>query len=126
MNLRKSSDARNASCNSVVDLIDDGTSFAYGSLQIKTYDSTVITALQLSNPAFKDASDGTAVANDIYDNTAFIDGTASLFDFYSRDGSWVWGGDISLAGNGGIMELNSLIIAKDDTVSISTAKYIVP
>lgn len=126
MNLRKSSDARNAACDAVVDMIDDGTSLAYGTLKILTYDSTVITSLQLSVPAFGDASDGTAIANTIYDNTAFIDGTAALFDFYNRDATWVWGGDVTLPGGGGVMELSSLGMPKDTTVSISSARYMVP
>lgn len=126
MSLRKSTEIRNTICNNVVDRIDQGSLYPYGSLNIYNPDSTMITSLRLTNPAFADATDGTATANLIYDNTAFIDGTASTFDFYARDGSWVWGGNVSLPGQDGIMELSSLTIPKDTTVSISTARYMVP
>lgn len=126
MDLRKSAEAKNAACNGVVDLIDVGSGSPYGLLNIYTSDSTLITSMRLSNPAFADATDGTSTANQIFDSTAYIDGTASTFDFYNRDSTWVWGGDISLAGGGGVMELSSLSIPQDTTVSVSTAKYIVP
>lgn len=126
MALRKTAGTKNAACNAVVDRIDDGTSNPYGSLSISTSDSTVITALRLSNPAFADATDGTATANYIYDNTAFVDGTASLFDFYNRDGTQIWGGSVTGPGGGGELEISSVSIPADTTVSISTAKYIVP
>lgn len=124
--LRKSSEAKNLACNAIVDRIDQGSLYPYGSLYIYDLDSTTITSLRLTYPAFADATDGTATANFIYDNTAFVDGTASTFDFYARDGSWVWGGGVSLAGQGGEMELSSLFIPQDTTVSITTARYIVP
>lgn len=127
MSLQKSTDAKNAACNGVVDLIDDGTSSPFGTLNIYTSDSTLITSIQLSNPAFGNAVDGTATANFIYDATALVDGTASSFGFYNRDSTWVWGGDVTLPGNGGVMELSSLYIPADTTVSISSpVRYIVP
>lgn len=126
MDLRKSSEAKNTACDGIVDLIDVGSISPYGALNIYTSDSTLITSMRLSNPAFADAIDGTSTANTIYDSTAYMDGTAATFDFYNRDSTWVWGGDVSLAGQGGILELSSLSIPKDTTVSISTARYIVP
>ena len=125
--LIKSTEAKNASCNALVDLIDVGSLAPYGSLNIYNSDSTMISSLRLSNPSFNNAIDGTATANFIYDATALIDGTASSFGFYNRDASFVWGGDVTLPGNGGVMELSSLIIPKDTTVSISSpVRYIVP
>lgn len=126
--LTKSAAAKNAACDAVVDLIDIGTGLSYGTLNVYTSDSTLISSSRLSNPAFADATDGTSTANLIYDATAFVDGTAATFGFYDRDSTWVWGGDISLPSGGGVMELSSLSIPADTTVSInsSSTKYIVP
>ena len=126
MTVTKSTAARNAACNAVVDLIDDGTNISYGTLDVLTSDSTVISTLRCSYPAFYNAVDGTATAYQIYDNTAFIDGTASSFGFYDRNRTFVWGGDITGPGGGGTLELNSVSIPADSTVSVTEAKYKVP
>lgn len=127
MALNKSTVAKNAACDAIVDLIDEGTSSPYGTLNVYTSDSTLITSIRLSNPSFSNSVDGTATANFIYDATALVDGTASSFGFYNRDSTFVWGGDITLPGDGGVMELSSLSIPVDTTVSIaSPVRYIVP
>lgn len=126
MNIRKSSAAKNAACDAVVGLIDQGSFRAYGLLAIYTYDSTALGMLRLSNPAFADATDGTAYTNYIYDSTGIRDGTAALFNFLDRDSTFVWGGDVSLPGQGGTLELSSLGIRTDSTISISTGYYAVP
>jgi|GEM_PF-4358569 len=126
MAVRKSTASKNAAADAVVDRIDLGSLASYGSLKLSTFDSTVITSHRLSNPSFADAVDGTSTANLIWDATALLDATASLFDFYDRDGTWVWGGSATIADGGGELELNSISIPIDSTVSITSAKYIVP
>ena len=126
MSVTKSSAATNAACDAVVDLIDVGSLSPYGLMVIQTVDSTTITSHRLSNPSFSDAVDGTSQANMIYDGTALVDGTASTFGFYDRDGTFVWGGDITGPGGGGDLELTSISIPVDSTVSITSARYIVP
>jgi len=127
MPLNKSTEAKNAACNAIVDMIDDGSSMPYGTLRIFDSSSNLISSLRLSNPAFNDAIDGTSTVDFIYDSTAVADGTASEFGFYNRDSTWIWGGDITLPGNGGVMELSSLSIPTDTTISISSpVRYIVP
>jgi len=125
MSVLKSTVAKNAACNAVVDLIDTGSLRPYGTLNILTADSTVLSALRLTNPSFSNAVDGTATASTIYDNTSFIDGTAAFFGFYNRDSTYIWGGNITTVGGGGIMELNALSIPQDATFSITSVKYIV-
>lgn len=124
--VNKTEATRNAACNAVVDRVDDGTNSPYGVLGLYTSDSTEITALRLSNPAFRDATDGTAIVNFIYDATAFVDGTAALFWFNNRDGSNVFGGTVSGPGGGGDMQLSNISIPKDSTVSITPGYYSVP
>jgi len=124
--MQKSLLARNTSCNAIVGLVDEGTFFSAGRLGIFNADATVISYLNFSNPAFGDSTDGTAVSNFIYDATSFFDATASYFNVLTRDSSVVWSGTISNTHGTGDMKIDSIIIPKDTTVSISSATYAVP
>lgn len=124
--MQKSVYATNRACNAIVDMVDEGLLYSSGRINILDADSTMITHLSLSNPAFRDATDGTSVANLIYDNTAFRDATAALFDVVDRDGSNIWSGVISTFSGIGDIKLNSVILYQDSTVSISSAYYAVP
>lgn len=126
MAVTKSSDAQNAACDAIVDLIDGGSASPYGLLIIQTIDSTALSSHRLSNPSFGDAVDGTSSANLIYDATCQVDGTAKYFNFYDRDGTFVWGGGVTGPGGGGELELTSVSLPVDSTVSISSTQYIVP
>jgi hypothetical protein len=118
--------ARNASCDAVVGLLDLGSTYAAGRIGIYTADSSVITYMDLSNPAFRDSTDGTAISNFIYDSTSFFDATASYFNMLNRDSTVIWNGIISRSDGTGDMRLDSIIMPKDTTVSISSATYAVP
>lgn len=126
MGVTKSLLARNASCNATVDLIDTGTTSPYGTLRIFNSDAVVLASLRLSNPAFGNAIDGTAVANLIYDNTGIANGVPATFGFYDRDASFVWGAQVTAVGGGGELELNPLYIGDGSAVSISSARYWAP
>lgn len=73
--MQKSTETQNRACNSVVDFVDEGSLYSSGQINLFNADSTLITTLSLSYPAFRDATDGTSVANTIYDATAYRDGT---------------------------------------------------
>lgn len=124
--MTKSTLARNASCDAVVGLLDLGSTYAAGRIGIYTADSSVITYMDLSNPAFRDSTDGTAISNFIYDSTSFFDATASYFNMLNRDSTVIWNGIISRSDGTGDMRLDSIIMPKDTTVSISSATYAVP
>lgn len=124
--MQKSLEATNRACNEVVSMVDEGSLYSSGRLNIMNSDSTMLTYLPFSVPAFRDATDGTSVANMIYDATSFMDGTAALFDVVNRDASNVWSGTISTFNGVGDMKLNSVIFAQDSTVSISYAYYAIP
>jgi hypothetical protein len=126
MAISKDTTARNAACNAIVDLLDQGVNYTTGHLSIYNSDMTRITWHQLSNPAFGDATDGTSYANLIGDATALLDATANSFNFENRDGSSIWSGDITMVGGGGSLELDSTVIPQDTTVTIAYANYIVP
>ena len=124
--MNKSVYARNVQCNAIVDLLDLGSGTPGGLLNIYDATSSLITSLHLSNPAFSGSTDGTAVANTIYDATNFITATGTTFGFYDRDSVFVWGGTISTIGGGGDMQLNSTSFVVDKTTSIFPAYYVVP
>jgi len=124
--MRKSIVAANVACNAVTALVNDGSTLSSGRLNLYDIDSTIITRLSLSNPAFRDATDGTAVANIISDATAYRDATAALYDISDRDLAVTWDGTVStLAGNGDF-KLPSLTIYQDSTVGVTSGFYAVP
>jgi len=124
--MRKSIEAANVACNAVTALVNDGSTFATGRLNVYDIDSTIITRLPLSIPAFRDATDGTAVANFIYDATAYRDATAVLYDISNRDSVVTWDGTVSTFSGIGDFKLNSVILSQDSTVAVTYGFYAVP
>ena len=124
--MRKSIEAANRACNTIVDMVDEGSGSSSGRLNLYDADSTHITSLPLSYPAFRDATDGTSIVNMIYDATAYIDSTAALFDVVNRDFITIWDGTVSTYSGIGDWKLNSVIIYKDSTVSVPSGFYAVP
>ena len=124
--MRKSTEAWNAACDAVVSLVDQGSTYSAGRLNLYDADSTIITYLSLSNPAFMDATDGTSFANPVFDATAFRDATAVIYDVVDRDGSWAWDGTVSDYAGLGDWKLPSTVIYKDSTVAVNSFFYAVP
>jgi hypothetical protein len=123
--LTKSTHAKNVQCDSITGLLDGGSGAPSGSLRIFTSDSTELVSLHLSYPAFFPSVDGTALADDITDNTNVATGTATNFGFYNRDSTFVWGGSVSTLGGGGDMQISSTSLIADETTSIFPAYYVV-
>lgn len=119
-------EAANRACNLIVQMVDEGSDASSGRLNLYDADSTRITSLPLSYPAFRDATDGTSVVNMIYDATSYIDSTAALFDISNRDSTMIWDGTVSTYSGIGDWKLNSVIIYKDSTISVSSGFYAVP
>ena len=126
MSIIKSTSARNAACDAVVDLIDIGSTYAQGSLKIYDSDSSVLVSLNMSNPAYGDATAGISTAASITDSTAFADGTATSFSIFDRDGTSVFDGTVTTLGGGGDLELNPNYLVSDATISIDSASFTVP
>ena len=118
--------AQNAACNAVTRLIDLGSIYPTGQLNIYDFTNIPLVQLNLSMPAFSDSTDGTAVSNFIADATAIYDGTATSFGIFNRDASTVWTGTVSDFSGNGDLRLNSLYIIKDSTVTITEMIYVVP
>ena len=126
MAVTKSTPAKNAACDAVVDLIDLGSGWSSGRLQIyRSGDSSVIASLICANPCFLPAIDGTSMANPINDATALIDGTSSTFGFVNRDNVFVWGGTVRSDGSGEL-NLSSTFISTGTIVSVTSGWYIAP
>lgn len=122
----KSVDAQNASCNAVTRLVDLGSTYPTGRLDIYDYTNSTLAELPLSLPAFADATDGTAISNFIPDALAIYDGSAVSFGILNRDASTVWTGTVSDFLGNGDLKINSVYITTDSTVTITDMVYIVP
>lgn len=125
-NIVKELIARNASCDQITGLLDIGSDYSNGHLSIYRSDSTRLTWHELDSTAFGTSVDGTATANLIQDAIVLVDGTASTFSFENRDGTAVWGGNVSVNGGAGALQLESISLTHDTTVAIASAFYIVP
>jgi hypothetical protein len=118
---------RNAMANTAVDFLDAGP--AAGTVQIRTGQQpatagtaatgTLLGTLTLSDPAFGDASNGTATAGAIVsDSSADATGTAGWFRAFDSTGATVMDGACSLEGQGGDMILDSLSIVAGGTIGV--------
>ena len=109
---------------------------SYSTAGIYLFDSTnfsqlypdldYIVRMPMSYPAFLLAVDGTSYANPISDATAIRDGTFAGFGVFTKDSTFIWGGSVTLPTGTGDMKLDQLTIQQDQTVSLTSAYYLVP
>jgi hypothetical protein len=116
--------ARDAAANAIVDLIDGGTTDANGDLVIQTAGDAEVATLALTNPAFGNAATGVATAATISSDTTATGGTAANFILQNRDNVEVVRGDV--ATSGAELNLSSVNIGANDTVSVSALTLTVP
>jgi hypothetical protein len=116
--------ARNAAADAIVDLIDVGATDANGDLVIQTSGDAEVATLAMTNPAFGAAAAGVATAAAISDDTTATGGTAANFILQDRDNNEVIRGDV--ATSGAELNLSSLAIGVNDTVSVSSLTLTVP
>lgn len=126
MAVTHSTAARNAACNAVVDILDTGTGDAAGDLLIQTAGNSQVALLPLSNPAFGNASSGTATANAITSDTAAAGGTAAKAALRDRDNNQTILGSVTAAGGGGDFIISNTSVGAGDTVSCSSLTYSAP
>lgn len=117
--------ARNAACEAIVGLIDDGTTDANGDLVIRTSADVEVATLAFSNPAFGAAATGVATAATISDDTSATGGTAANFIFQDRDNTEVLEGSAGDVGTEDLV-LSSASIGSGDTVSVTSFTVTVP
>ncbi|MGQ3486134.1 hypothetical protein [Roseovarius pacificus] len=116
--------ARNAACNAIVDLIDQGSTDANGDLVIQTSGDAEVATLALSDPAFGNAAAGVATANPISDDSNATGGTAANFILRDKDNTEVMRGLCGISS--AELNLSSLSIGSGDTVSVSSLTATMP
>jgi hypothetical protein len=126
MAITLSTAAREAACDAIVDLVDDGEAEGTGALVIKD-GSTVLVTIALGATAFGNSSSGVATASGLpLSGTAVADGDADSYDVVDSDGTVIWSGVASMSGGGGDLILNNTNIATDQTVTISSWTFTQP
>lgn len=128
--MKLSTTARNAACNSVVDLLDNGYVRIYtGSAPANPQTAasgTLLAELRFNATAFGAASTGAATANAFTaDSSANADGTAGYVRLLQSDGSTVIA-DCSVGTSGADINLNSLSISTGVEVQITSMTYTQP
>ncbi len=116
------STVRNTLADTVVDLLDAGA--GAGTLIIQTAGSVAVATLTFSDPAFGNASGGTATANSITDDSSAAGGTAAQFVTRDSDANDVFLGSVGTSGED--INLSSVSIGNGDTVSITSLTYSAP
>lgn len=137
-NFKISTEARNAACNGIVDLIDGGT--GAGRLEIRTGDpptnlsdastGTLLATLTFSNPAFGDAALGSGIANAITSDTSADDsGDAGYFRVFAgeaADTAAIFQGTAGNADDTPDMIFDNKSIVAGGTVACSSFVLVVP
>jgi hypothetical protein len=128
---------RNAAGNSIVDLIDLGSTNLNGYLEIWTGSKptnpqaaatgTRLARCSLSNPAYGDFTNGQALSNPIGQDTDLTGtGVAGWFRIYNRDNVPIFDGDVTGIGLGGDLEFDNVNFVKGGTVVINSLNAVMP
>ena len=127
MPITLTTNTRNIATNSIVDLIDTGTTNPTGSINIYTSGLTILlVTLNFSNPAYGNSLNGRATGNPVANGVALASGTASIFTVVNRNGVEIFRGTVSGTGGGGDIELSSILIATSQIISISSSTFTMP
>jgi hypothetical protein len=114
---------RNAIADLVVDSIDAGS--GAGTLEFQTSSGDEVATLTFSDPAFGDASSGTATANSISPDASATGGTMGRFQIKDSTGTVKIQGTVA-AVSGGDINMSSLSVGAGDTVTLSSLTYTAP
>ncbi len=110
--------ARNAACNAINNLVNQGSTHSGGYIEIRTGSKpssplitptgTILAVHYFSNPAFKDSVNGSSISNEILREESVKDtGTAGWFRLYDRDGNTILDGDVSKTGGSGDIKFDN-------------------
>ena len=121
---------RNAMCDAAVDLVDDGSEEDAGALRIYTgpqpasasdeASGTLLAEVELSQPAFGDASAGVATLLGVpISTTGLANGTAGWARIVNRDDATVMDLSVSATGGGGEVQLNTTTISSGVSVTLT-------
>jgi len=119
MAITRSTAAKNAAANAVVDLLDAGS--GAGTLVLLTAGDVEVATLTFSDPAYGAAAAGTAQENSITDDSSATGGTATKFEARDSDANVVFEGTVSTSGAD--LNLTNNVIAASETVAVSDFSY---
>lgn len=117
---------RTVLADTVVDLLDVGTTDATGDLQFRTSGDVAVATLNFSNPAFGSASGATATASTISSDTNAVGGTIAKAALRNRDNTDKVLCSVTATGGGGDITLSAVVIAAGQTVAVSSLTYTAP
>lgn len=132
MPIYKSTDAKNAACSAIVNLIDTGSIYTSGHIHIHPagVGSIPLVSLPFSGvPAFEGPPvDGVIYASGVpFAANASGTGDAEWFKVTDRNGDVVWSGDVgTIAGGTAAMQLSSVAIISGAYVQVNTVRFTVP
>lgn len=129
--------AKNNAGNSVVDLIDIGSSQPNGYLELRTgprpaspavtATGTLLAICSFSLPAFPDFANGGAIANPLGgDDNINASGVPTWFRIYSRDGTPILDGSVGLISSGNDIEFDSIDFIQGGSVAITSMTVVIP
>ena len=128
MTITHRTDIRNTATDAVVDAIDVGALNANGKIQLWSADLTVkIAEIDCQNPAFGNASGGSATLNDTAVVTTDNAGTIGILRFVDRDGNQVMDLEVGVPGTAGCggadIEMTATTFGAGDTIGIQNLAY---
>lgn len=118
----KTTAARNAACNAIVDLIDAGS--GAGNMVFRTAANAEAATCQMSDPAFGAASSGIATASAITDDTSATGGSVTYATLQDSDAVEAY--RVTVAVSGADVDISSVTLASSDTVSVAALTSNVP
>jgi hypothetical protein len=112
---------RDMICDLIVDALDAGA--APGRCYFLGVTGNIVAVLTFGKPAFADAVNGTAIANEIASDASAIGGTVARAEL--RDGyeNMVVCCDVGLTGSGEMIELSALTVQPQQEVGLSALSY---
>lgn len=124
MSVTHSSGVRNILADAAVDQVDAGS--GPGTLEFQTSGNAEVATLTFSDPAFGNASGGTATANAITPDSSATGGTIAKAVLKDSTGDAKITCSVTATGGGGDIQLNSVVISAGQSVSVSSLTYSAP
>lgn len=115
---------RNVLADAAVDLLDVGTTDPTGDMAFTDNADAVLCTCNLANPAFGAASAGVATANAIALGTVTVAGTIARCQFRNRNNAEQFRCSVGTSGQD--INLSSVGVAVNDTITISSLTYTAP
>lgn len=116
--------ARNAACDAIVDLIDGGV--GAGDLIFETSGDVEVATCPFSATAFGASAVGVATAAAITADSSATGGTVAQASIFDGDATKIMELTVTAPAGGGDIELSSLTVGAGDTVTVSSLTVTVP